>query len=327
MPVQVTIIGLGQIGASMGLALSKHKDKLLRVGHDKEFAVERAAQKQGAVDRTEHNLPRAVQEAQLVVLSLPASQIKETLEFIAADLMDGTVVLDTSPVKAEVTKWARDILPDGSYYVGLVPVVGPGFLREEGSGLDSANADLFSRSVFLVSAPPGTPGEAVELASNFVGLLGATSMLTDIPESDGLATSTHLLPQLTSAALLNATVDQPGWRDARKVASRAFCAATSALDFDDLRSLQMTVLQDRINVVRALDTMIAALRGLRDDVENGNEAGLQDRLEAAGEGRVNWLQERASANWAETQHAPAQYPSLNERLFGSLIGGKPKSNK
>lgn len=327
MPVQVTIIGLGQVGASIGLALSKHTDKLLRVGHDREFAVERAAQKQGVVDRTEHNLPRAVREAQLVILSLPASKIKATLEFIAPDLKDGTVVLDTSPVKAEVAKWARDILPQGSYYVGLVPAVGAGFLRGEGSGLDSARTDLFSGSVFLISAPPGTPGEAVELASNFVGLLGALPMLTDIPESDGLAASTHLLPQLTSAALLNATVDQPGWRDARKVASRVFYGATSALDFDDLKSLQMTALQDRTNVVRALDTLIAALRGLRDDIENGNEAGLQDRLEAAGEGRANWLQERASASWAEMQHAPAQYPTLNERLFGSLVGRKPKSNK
>ena len=37
MPVQITIIGLGQIGASMGLALAAHKDAILRVGHDKKL--------------------------------------------------------------------------------------------------------------------------------------------------------------------------------------------------------------------------------------------------------------------------------------------------
>ena len=39
MPVQITIIGLGQIGASIGLALAAHKDKVTTVGHDKEFSI------------------------------------------------------------------------------------------------------------------------------------------------------------------------------------------------------------------------------------------------------------------------------------------------
>lgn len=325
MPVQVTIIGLGQIGASFGLALAEKKDTIFRVGHDKDFKTEQQAYKMGALDKTEHNLPRAVQEARVVVLCLPVSEIRETLEFIAPDLMDGTVVLDTSPVKAEVAKWTKDHLPVGSYYVGLVPAIGAEFLRAEGSGLASASAGLFSQSIFLVSAPPGTPGEAVDLASSFVSMLGARPMLTDSLESDGLVTSALLLPQLASAALLNATVDQPGWKDARKIAGRAFTAATSGLDFDDLKSLQMLSLHDRPNVLRALDMLIASLNGLRQDVENGNEAGLEDRLEAARQGREKWLNERVLADWAEMQHTPAEYPNLNERLFGSLTARSTKN--
>ena len=34
MTVQITIIGMGQIGASIGLALGEHKDLFMRVGHD-----------------------------------------------------------------------------------------------------------------------------------------------------------------------------------------------------------------------------------------------------------------------------------------------------
>jgi prephenate dehydrogenase len=297
------------------------------VGHDKELAVERAAEKKGAVDKTQHNLPRAVQDARIVVLSLPISEIRETLEFIKPDLQDGTVVFDTAPVKAEVAKWTREYLPEGCYYIGLVPAISAEFLRDEGTGLDSARPDLFSKSIFLVDAPSGTPGEAVELASNFVALLGAAPMLTDILESDGITASTYVLPQLASAALLNATVDQPGWKDARKIASRAYSAATSGVGFDDLKSLQMLALQDRTSIVHALDVMIAALRGLRDDIERGNESGVRDRLETAREGRETWMNERLSANWAEMQKQPADYPSLNERLFGSLMGRRTKMTK
>jgi len=328
MPVQITIIGLGQVGASIGMALAQHKDIVSTVGHDIELAVEHAALKKSAVEKTEHNLPKAVKDARIVLLALPVHQVRETLEFIAPDLMDGTVVIDTAPVKSEVAKWAQELLPDGCYYVGLVPTVGPEFLHETGTGLDSAKADLFSKSIFLVDAPPGAPGEAVELASNLVQLLGATAMLTDIVESDGLMASAHLLPQLVSAALLNATVDQPGWKDTRKLAGRAYIAATSALTAqDDPDSLRMLALHNRDNVSHSLNRMIAALQTLRDDIEKGNDEGVKNRLQAAQEGRTNWLDERTSANWVEMQREPADYPSTSERLFGGLIGRRTKNKK
>ncbi len=328
MPVQITIIGLGQVGASIGMALAQHKNTVFTVGHDIELAVERAAQKKGAVEKTEHNLPKAVKDARIVLLALPVHQVRETLEFIAPDLMDGTVVVDTSPVKSEVAKWAQELLPEGSYYVGLVPTVGPEFFRDTGTGLDSAKADLFSKSIFLVDAPPGAPGEAVELVSDLVKLIGATSMLTDIIESDGLMASAHLLPQLVSVALLNATVDQPGWKDGRKLAGRAYIAATSALMApDDPESLRMLALHNRDNVSRSLNTMIAALQALRDDIENGNDEGVKNRLQAAQAGRENWLNERTSANWIEMQREPANYPSTSERLFGGLTGRRTKNKK
>jgi prephenate dehydrogenase len=238
------------------------------------------------------------------------------------------VVIDTAPVKSEVAKWAQDILPEGCYYVGLVPTVGPEFLQETGTGLDSAKADLFARSIFLVDAPSSAPGEAVELASNLVQLLGATAMLTDIIESDGLMASAHLLPQLVSAALLNATVDQPGWKDTRKLAGRAYIAATSALmTHDDAESLQMLALHNRENVARSLNSMIAALQGLRDDIEKGNDEGVKNRLQAAQEGRTNWLNERSSANWIEMQRDPSNYPSIGDKLFGGFFGRRTKNKK
>ena len=46
MSVQITIIGLGQVGTSIGLALAEQKS-IKRVGHDKDFGRARAAQKAG----------------------------------------------------------------------------------------------------------------------------------------------------------------------------------------------------------------------------------------------------------------------------------------
>ena len=324
MAIQVTIIGLGQIGASIGMALSKHTDKIFRVGHDKDFNVEREAQKKGAVDKSEHNLPTAVREARLVILALPITEIRETLSFIAPDLQDGTVVIDTSPVKAEVSKWAREFLPKGCHYVGIVPALTADFPRDTKSGLDSARPDLFSNNIFLVSAPSGTSGDAVELTSNFIRLLDATPMLTDQLESDGFIASAHILPRLTAAALLNATTSQPGWKDIRKMTGRAYSVSTSAIDMDDEEALKMMTLQNGPNVIHALDAMINALRDLREDIESGNEDSLQKQISTARIGHNEWLSERATANWSELQFGATSQPSATERLLGSILSKKVK---
>ena len=47
MTIQLTIIGLGQIGASIGLALADHADKITRIGTDIDGKVMREAQKIG----------------------------------------------------------------------------------------------------------------------------------------------------------------------------------------------------------------------------------------------------------------------------------------
>lgn len=324
MPTQITIIGLGQIGASMGLALAAHKESILRIGHDLKREVEQEALQKGVADKMEHNLPAAVRNAKLVVLAIPASKVKETLEFIAPDLQEGAVVLDTSPIKAGVQKWAKETLPDGRYLVGLAPALNPELLHEFGIGLTSARADLFSKGLFLIAAPSVVPEEAVTLSMDFVRLLGAEPMLADPFESDGLMSTVHLLPQLVAASLLNATLDQPGWQDARRVAGRPYAVATSGMAYqDELDSLRMSAMQNRVGIVHALDVTIAALRGLRDDIDHGNEDGLATRLESALKGRQRWLGERLMANWENSdQDGIRDIPSMSERLFGGFFTKK-----
>ena len=321
MPIQITIIGLGQIGTSMGLALAAHKNSILRVGHDKKADLEREAQQKDAIDKAEHNLPTAVRDARIVVLAMPVSQVRETLEFIAPDLQENTVVLDTSPVKSNVAKWAKELLPEGRYYVGLAPAINPVYMHDFQFGQAAAKADLFANGLFLIDAPYGTPEEAVTTAVDFVRLLEALPLLADPMESDGLMSTTHILPQLVAASLLNATVDQPGWLEARKVAGRAYATVTAGLAYqDEIDSLRISSLQNRAGMVHALDVMIAALRGFRDDIEKEDDDGVAARLESALEGRQRWLSDRVSADCTRSSRSEAvDMPTFSERFFGGMF--------
>lgn len=327
MPVKITIIGLGQIGASIGLSLAAHKDKIFLTGHDKDYSLEQRAKKLGVVDQTNHNLPGSVEDADLVILALPVTEIRETFKHIAQDLRKDAVVVETSPVKVEVVKWAKEFLPETAHYIGVVPAIGPEHLHVIETGLDSARAGLFEKGIFLLSAPSGTPGEAVKLVTDLIELLGSTAMLTDFVESDGLSTSTLLLPRLASAALLNATMAQPAWTEIRKGASRAYFAATSGLTDNTPEAVAELASQNRANTIRALNALMNALLDLRDDLENEEDASLRDRLKSAKQGRDTWLEERAKANWTQMPGGKVEKPSLMTTLFGSKLGKLGKKDE
>lgn len=330
MTVQITIVGTGQIGASIGLALAEHKDMFLRVGHDKDIRIANRAKDMGALDRVVINLPNSVADANIVILALPLDQIRDTLKFIAPELKDEAVVMDTAPVKSEVMTWAKELLPPRRYYIGLTPVINPAYLDTVDTGVAAAHADLFKNGMMAILSPPGVTSEAIKLATDFSHLLGAEHLFMDPVELDSMMAATHILPQLIAAALLNATVNQPGWHEARKLAGRPYAAATSAASqFGEASSLSSQAISTHEHLVRLMDALIENLYVLRQQLSSQDAEKLLQELSRARLGREKWLNERYIANWAATESAPSvELPTAKEafsRMF--TFGGGRKQKK
>jgi prephenate dehydrogenase len=330
MTIQITIIGMGQIGTSIGLSLADRPDLIYRVGHDREINISRQAQKMGALDKVALNLPASVREADLVLLSLPMDQIRETLVLIAPDLKKDAVVMDTSPVKEIVSAWAGELLPPNRHYVGLTPVLNPAYLHDADSGVEAAHADLFRGGLIAIVAPPRASSEAVKLAADLTRLLGANALFADPIEIDSLMAATHLLPQIMAAALLNATIDKPGWREGRKVAGRAYAEATGPIvHLSEPKTLRTSVMLNRENVLRLMDSTIAALQSLRSDISDENGQSLEERLDRARRGRDYWWKQRQAGDWVNGDAYPAPDTPTGSDFFGRLLGihRKPKSKE
>ena len=327
MAVQITIVGLGQIGTSVGLALAEQSELIYRMGHDRELRAARHAEKLGALDKVSINLISAVEEADLVLLALPIDQIQETLGFIRNDLKPAAVVMDTGPVKQIVASWAAELLPDERYYVGLTPVLNPVYLHEIDSGAEAAHPDLFRDGLIGIVSPLGTPSEAIKLAADLTRLLGATPLFADPLEMDGLVAATHILPQLMAAALLNATVDQPGWQEGRKIAGRSYAEVTAPVMYPtEPSTLTTAAMLNRENVIRVLDGAMDSINAIRNDLINEEEKLLEERLNRAREGRKAWLNGRLAANWAADETTSVEAPTASD-IFGRFIGrGKKKED-
>jgi prephenate dehydrogenase len=323
MAVQITIVGLGQIGASMGLALAAHKDQVTTVGHDKSAETAQRAKKLGAVDKVEFNLPHAVAKADVVVLALPTDQIYETIRIVAQDLREDAVLMETSPAKALVSAWAGELLPPKRHYVGLTPALSPLYVEAAGTGVEAAHADLFDHGMMGISAPPGTSGDALQLAASLATLLGAVPYFADQVEIDGVMASAHLLPELAGAALANFLIGQPGWSDIRKMAGRPFTAATACLTAGELAGLGAAAANDRQNLVRLLDGLGASLKELREAIAAGDDQGLLARLGQAGEGRAAWWTERARGDWNAVERGKVELPRARD-ILKQQIGGLDK---
>lgn len=324
MAVNITIIGLGQIGTSVGLALADKTELVYRLGHDRELGKARKAKKMGALDKVSLNLPSAVRDADLVLLALPVDQIQDTLEVMKEDLKEGVVVMDTGPVKQVIAAWVSEILPPERYYVGLTPVLNPVYLHDIDSGLEAARPDLFRDGLMGIVSPPGTPSEAIKLAADLTRLLGATPLFADPLEMDGLVAATHILPQLIAAGLLNATVDQPGWQEGRKIAGRSYADVSAPIMYPtEPRTLTTAAILNRENVIRVIDSAVASLNAMRNDLLNEDDQALEARLVRAREGRQVWLQGRMVADWAAEETTTVEAPTASE-VFGRFIGAGRK---
>jgi prephenate dehydrogenase len=328
MKIQISIIGMGQIGTSIGLALAEKKDLVFRVGHDRDPRAAKQAEKMGALDKVSNNLPAAIREADIVILSLPVDMIKDALQVIARDLKEGCVVMDTAPVKEIVADWTKELLPENRYYVGLLPVLNPVYLDTHGSGVEAAHADLFRGGMMVIVAPPFMGSEAIKLASDLTRLLGADPLFADPVEVDSLMAATHILPQLLAAALLNVTVDQPGWREGRMLAGRAFTEMTGPIvQLGEAAALSAAAILTSENVLRITDSVIAVLQSIRNDLKNMDEEALKEKLERARSGRERWWIDRQTMNAMADEIRPEVETPKSSDMFRSMFGFGRKKDK
>jgi prephenate dehydrogenase len=325
MTLQITVLGLGQVGCSIGLALANVKDPPRRVGFDRSPETARRAAALKPFDALPYNIPDAVDKADVVILAMQVDEIRRAFEIMAPALKSSAVVIDTSPVKVEVMGWAKELFPDRPF-LGMTPTLNPAYLDDTATGPEASHADLFKDGLMVITHPTGIDERALQLASDLAVMLGAAPLYADPWEVDGLLAADHLLPQLVAAAMVNAVSGQPGWKEGRKLADRAFSAATAPLlDLDEHKILGQAALLNRQNAVRVLDNLALELDTLRRALQNGDQETLTQWIGSARQSRSEWLKLRRAANWSEIQSQPT-LPTPGE-MMGQIIGVRKKKDQ
>ena len=311
---RITIIGLGLIGGSMGLAIKAAKFTDIEVmGYDISFDAVNTAKRRGAVDRTERDIELALENAALVIVATPIEVMQETFENIAPLLAEGAVVTEVASTKVEVMRWAEQYLPSTVHFIGGHPMAGA-----EVGGMDNARVDLFRDAAYCLVPSATASKPAAELVTGMILSLGATPYFVEAEEHDIMVGGISHLPLFLSTALMTLISRSPSWQEMSKLASSGF-RDTSRLASSDLELSRGIATTNKAGIVRWLDGYMEVLQELRQALEESPEQ-LMAVFEQAQTTRDRWVLGRMGRNAdSEGEATFSAGEHMTEMLMGSRI--------
>jgi prephenate dehydrogenase len=269
---QVTVVGMGLMGASLAGALKGKCRRVVGVARRAE-AVDIALAR-GFIDWGTVDVVKGVCEADVVILATPVRTVLRQLPEIAPLLPEGCLLMDLGSTK-ECIVAEMERLPDHIQPLGGHPMCG-----KEKSGIEAADPSLYKGCTFILSPLKRTSEEALALGRALAEAAGANPLMLDPERQDFLVATVSHLPYLLACALV-ATADATTSKDpaAWEVVATGF-RSTSRLAGSDVTMMIDILLTNREEVLKALDTYQAHLRELIRLVETSDEEKMRAVLSA-----------------------------------------------
>jgi prephenate dehydrogenase len=218
---KITIIGIGLIGGSLGLALKEKNIAKRIIGVGRRSESLKIALENKEVDEITTDLAKGVKDADLVVIATPLEVTVETFKKIIPHLKAECVVTDVGSVKEPILKEIKE-----TFFVGGHPLAG-----SEKRGPRAARADLFQGATIVLTPVEGIEDKALALVKNMWQSLGSKVLFLNCEEHDRLVAFTSHLPHILAASLTNLigkvaqkeekilTVLAEGFRDTTRIAA------------------------------------------------------------------------------------------------------------
>lgn len=311
--IRISIIGMGMIGTSLGLALraSNPPDKLNITGYDLDRSALNTARARLAIDRAAHSLDEAVREAQLVVVAAPVQATRAIFAQIAPLLPAGAVVTDVASTRAQVCAWARELLPETASFVGGHPMAG-----KEQAGPEAAEASLFEGAIYCLTPSPDATEHAIDTVEGMVTLIGAKPYYIDPDEHDAYVAGISHLPFVLSTALVEVVTRSAGWKEMSPLAASGF-RDISRLASGDVVMHRDICMTNRAALTHWINEAVAFLLEMRDHLEQDDAAHIEAIFEHARHMRDEWLARGRSKRPGESSYAGS--PSIQRGLFGGRL--------
>ncbi|MBR2356840.1 MAG: prephenate dehydrogenase [Lentisphaeria bacterium] len=198
----VAVIGLGLLGASLGLALEK--SGVHRLGWARKSETRHWCIAHNVIDETFDDVADVLKQADITVLCLPIPVISQFIREHAPDFKKGSIVTDIGSDKGGIVSAGESALaPYGVYFVGSHPMAGT-----EKNGCQAAFAELYDNAEVFVTVTGTANDAAVDMVEDFWKLLNIARVQRIDPElHDDLVAHTSHISHLLALALTLSVLD------------------------------------------------------------------------------------------------------------------------
>ncbi|HEY1717443.1 MAG TPA: prephenate dehydrogenase [Verrucomicrobiae bacterium] len=288
---KITIIGVGLLGGSIGLAAKKRRVAGEIAGFVRSKKSIAGCEKFGATDFATTDLLAAVSNSDLIILCTPLAQMPSIAKQFLPALKRGAIVTDVGSVKAGVVRELESLVQkSGAHFVGGHPMAGA-----EKTGVAAARENLFENAVCVLTPTKKTNSAALKKLEQFWRSLGARVLKMDAARHDLLVSRSSHLPHVVAATLANLVLNptspkmQPqlcanGFRDTTRIASG------SPEMWRDI------ALANRKNLSRSVDAFVAELKKFQSMLKSGDTKAVEKYFTTAKQRRGNWCAKATSTS-------------------------------
>lgn len=284
---KITIVGVGLLGGSIGLAVRKNRLARHVVGFVRREASIADCRQTGAVSHATLDIEEAVSDADLVVLCTPIGQMRSLAEQFVHVLKPGAVVTDVGSVKLPVVRQLEPLIANaGAHFVGSHPMAG-----SEKAGVHAARADLFNCAVCVITPTARSHKPAVRQLEQFWHAIGARTIKLDPAKHDALVGFSSHLPHVVAAALARRVLDPARPKEQALLCAEGFKDTTRVASSSPEMWSDIAVANKR-NLARAIDMFIAELRAFRFALDRDDARALTKFFDTAKSRRDAWCAAR-----------------------------------
>lgn len=283
--MRITVLGVGLIGGSIGLAARRRLEaEVVGCGRSPE-RLQRAVEL-GAIDRGAGSVAEACEGAELVFCAGPVAVLPEQAREALAAAGPETVVTDVGSTKGELV----EAVGGDERFIGGHPLAGA-----ETAGVENARADLFEGARWYLTPTERSSGLLYDRLQRAVSALGARPQAIDPRSHDRLMATVSHLPHVLANVLAAEGAESltqgterlpdvgPSFRDATRVAG-----SNPAIWADIFAS-------NREAVAASVDSIAARLREAAELIRSGDREALAAWHAAAAEGRSHLLESESEA--------------------------------
>lgn len=219
---KITIIGVGLIGGSIGLAIKKRRVAKEVTGVFRRAATLKKALKAKAVDKATMSIREGVKNADLIIVASQVYSIPLLIKEAARYAKKGAVITDVGSTKNWIVNNVERILKNYNdiYFVGSHPMAG-----SEHAGVEHADGDLLNGTPCIVTKDAKTKSAALKKIVNFWASLGAKVKVLSPKAHDRSVSLISHLPHIVAFGLAGAVPEKElpyaaeGFKDTTRVAS------------------------------------------------------------------------------------------------------------